>query len=137
VKLKRPAHPIILFLGLGAFLAAQLAGGAVPATSCDYPNRAEGHRLTQGTKSCPCEKDCPNSFVSICCRIRVDALISPGAVREIIAFAWKSVRNSFSTPDPLTAHETLAIWKTHPQTIAGRYPSSDPPIFLIDLALII
>jgi hypothetical protein len=137
VKLRRPVHPIFLFLGLGAFLAAQIMAGTALATCCDYPDRAEGHHPTQGIKCCPGVKDCPKNFHSINCRIPVHALIRSGGAREIMAFAWKSAGSYCSTRDFLMARALLALWKIYPQGIACRYSSSDPPIFIIDLTLII
>lgn len=137
MKLRKSAHLIVLFLGLGAFLAAQIMGGTVLATCCDYADRAGGHHPTQGTKCYSCERDCPQSFPWIACGIPVHALINSSVIPEIMALARKSAGSYCNARDPLTARAILALWKTHPQGIAGRCPSSDPPIFITDLALII
>jgi hypothetical protein len=137
VKLRSPAHTIFLFLGFGAFLAGQITAGTVLATCCEYPERARAQHATQGTKCCAGEKDGSSGCHSIGCRIPFHGLISSGALPETMAPAWKSAGSYGSPRDSLTAREILALWRAHPQSIADRYLSSDPPIFLIDLALII
>jgi hypothetical protein len=137
VKVRKPAHPLFLFLGLGIFLATQIMAGTAIATCCDHSDRAGRPHPTQGSKCCPGAEDCPKSFHLIGCRIPVHALTRSGGAPEIMALAWKSAGNYCSVRDFLMARALLAPWKIYPQGIACRYSSSDPPIYIIDLTLII